>query len=126
MLAIESYKLAYDGAGMHEILGLTKASITPTQNRQIAEYFLRKLDYAANARSVASYALRNQTVTARNNPTADYVRHIHAAKREEIESKWTMPQLTDDEVSELLYADKLEKEIAKMPAKINIEIPCRI
>lgn len=124
MLATENYKLVYDGAGMHEILGLVKNSMITSYSNELAEYFLNKLDYAGNAKSAASYALRNQTITATENPTVNYVRHIHHDCKEEIENKWTRPMLSDDEVNELLFKDKLDKELEKIPKYIEMIIDC--
>lgn len=124
MLATETYQLAYDGAGKHEILGLSKASMASSYSKQLAEYFLQKLDYAGNARSAASYALRNQTVTATADPAANYVRHIHRDCKKEIESKWTKPMLTDGEVNEILFQDKLAKELEKIIPRVEVNLEC--
>lgn len=122
MIAVKAYQLAFDGAGMHEMYGLSKVSITATQNKQLAEYFLNKLDYAGRASSAASFLMRGQEITATRNHTVDYIKHIHRACKNEIESKWNKPMLSDEEASDILFEDMLADELEKITEKVDIRI----
>lgn len=112
---MDTYKLIYNGEGEHRILGLGKEQALSPNSKQLAEWMLARMDYAGSAKTAAAYALNNQSITAVLNPSSTYVQHIHAAKKEEIESKWAEPMLTDNEAAEILFKDRLDKELEKLP-----------
>ncbi|MEE0845230.1 MAG: hypothetical protein U0L71_03465 [Eggerthellaceae bacterium] len=120
MLFNEAYRLYYDGAGMHEMLGLAKASAerqaTKGDRQALAEYFLRKMDYASMPGTIGNVGLYGGAFSYRK-VTRQPVEHIHNAMKEEIESKWHKPQLSDKQVHEMLLADAGAGELADLLAK---------
>lgn len=120
-MEVTDYQLIYDGAGMHELKVLNAARMDAriaetTTNRALAEYLLRKLDYT-NRNAVQKQI---QSVYW-NKPTAHRVRddiaHIHKHCQEEIESKWQTPQLTDEQVADLLWGQVIQEELEKVKPK---------
>lgn len=115
MLAVNTYPLWYDGAGMHELLGIAKASLdgsfaTKTDRQALAEYFLNKLDYASNPGKSGAGAMYGGSYSYSRTDTNQPIEAIHRACKAEIESKWQRPQMSDEQVAEMLLADNLEPE----------------
>lgn len=111
MIAVKAYPMLYDGAGMHEMLGLEKAAIEREaargDRRALAEYFLRKMDYASLGNTVASGGLYHGAFQAEKT-TKQPIEHIHHAMKEDIESKWQKPGLDDKQAGEMIFADMLQ------------------
>lgn len=115
MLSVKTYPLWYDGAGMHELLGVAKASLdgaiaTRTDRRALAEYFLDKMDYASNPSKAGSGGLYGGSFTYERTGTNQPIEAIHRACKAEIESKWQRPILSDEEASEIIFSDMMELE----------------
>lgn len=122
MLAVNSYPLWYDGAGKHEILGITKAgfdgSIATRSNRQaLAEYFLDKIGYAASPNRSGSGGLYGGSFTYERTGTVQPIEAIHRSCKAEIESKWQRPMMDDQQVSEMILSDVLEPEFMDLLTK---------
>ena len=118
MLLSKIYPLWYNGAGMHELLGITKASFdgktaTQSNRKALAEYFLDKINYASMPGSVASRGLYGGSLAAERVSTSQ-MEYIHHNAQTEIESKWQHPMYTDEQVSEMLFADMLQDEFKKI------------
>lgn len=126
--AVESYQLWYDGAGYHDISAVADAQLMgrlaeTATNRAVAEWALRQLDYA-NDRQRKIQNFKNQNHELQSTRTADYISHIHAACQADIESRWG-ERLDDKTVGEILFEDKLLKELEKIKPKntdINIQV----
>ena len=126
MNVVQSYELWYDGAGMHDIRAAANAQLlgrltNKAANQRVAEYFLRMLDYAGkNQKKIQQHKIVNHKTT--NTRTLDYITHIHAKCKEDIESRWG-EHLSDEEVNEILFEDTLLKELDKsIPKKIVIDV----
>lgn len=118
MLLSKVYPLWYNGAGIHELLGITKASIdgktaTQSNRKALAEYFLDKINYASMPGSVASRGLYGGSFAAER-VSSSQMEYIHHNAQTEIESKWQRPMYTDEQVSEMLFADMLQDELEKI------------
>ena len=125
----ECYKLMYTGAGEHEILGLTNSQIYANaakhaSSKKLAEYFLSMVRFDSDFRNKYSIVGENHTamVTKSNSEYMRQIDHIHKDCSREIRERWAEPQLTDKEVADMLYADKIEKELAKISGKVDMEI----
>ena len=115
MLAVESYPLWYDGAGMHEVKGIAKAKLdgalaTQTDRQALAEYFLDKLDYASNPGKAGAGAMYGGSYSYSRTDTNQPIEAIHRACKAEIESRWQRPQMSDEQVAEMLLAGSLEPD----------------
>lgn len=129
MNIVENYKLIYDGAGMHEILGIVKSKLYASlakraSSKALAEHFLNMVRFESDFRQSHFIEAENYSakVSKSNSKLMRQVDHIHENCAQEIRSKWDAPQLTDEEVADMLYADKIEKELAKISDKITVKI----
>lgn len=129
MNCVECYKLIYDGAGEHEILGLEKSRMRAdlagrATSKRLAEYFLSMIRFDSDFRNKYAIAGENHTatVTKSDSKIMRQIDHIHEDCSREIREKWTEPQLTEEEVAGILYADKIEKELAKISGKVDASI----
>lgn len=100
---------------MHELLGIAKASLdgsfaTKTDRQALAEYFLNKLGYASNPGKAGAGGMYGGSYTYSRTDTNQPIEAIHRACRGEIESRWQRPQMSDEQVAEMLLADNLEPE----------------
>lgn len=126
MNVFKSYLLWYDGAGMHEILGLNKANLdgraaTRTDRRAFAEYVLNKIGYANDIGTSGAIGFQYGTL-GYNKLTQQPTRHIHRNCKQEIESKWRKPMLTDEETSEMIIADMAYDALRDIPRAIDVEM----
>ena len=119
MLAVESLKLIYDGCGKHLIHGLTKATIG--EQYGFAERVLDSISYADAPSTLTHLALNGTDATARQ-AVRNWVQEIHHKHKEEIESKWQQPPMTDDEISDMFYREYLEEELKKIKNTQNYDI----
>lgn len=129
MNIVENYKLIYDGAGMHEILGLAKSQTYANAAKQadskaLAEYFLDMARFDSDFRrshfiEAESY---NAQVSKSDTKLMRQIDHIHENCSQEIRGKWNKPQLSDDEVADILYADRIEKKLAEISGKKTFDI----
>ena len=124
MNIVENYRLIYDGAGMHDILGLAKSQAYASAARQadskaLAEYFLGRVRFDSDFRTKYSIDTSNynMNVSKSDSNIARQIDHIHENCSQEVRSKWAKPQLSDEEVADALYADRIEKELAKIGDK---------
>ena len=122
MNVVQSYELWYDGEGAHDIRAAANAQLlgrlaNKETNHRVAEYFLRLLDYAGDAqKKVQAYKVMNHETTSTR--TLDYITHIHAQCKNDIESRWG-EYLNDDEVNEILFEDTLQKELDNIKARVS-------
>ena len=125
---VDVYELWYTGNGMHQLFSASKSSMDAlsaanANSKQLAEYFLNKLDYAGRARSAMSYASGGLFVTATAaNEHQRQLEHIHASCKDEIEAKWSRPMLSEDEVNDILFRDKVERAVSELCANKAFEI----
>lgn len=129
MNIVENYKLIYDGAGMHEILGLAKSqtyanAAKQTDSKALAEYFLNMVRFDSDFRQSHFIEVENFSakVSKSDSKMMRQIDHIHENCAQEIRDKWAVPQLTDEEVANALYSDRLEKELAKIGDKVDVRI----
>lgn len=125
MLATQTAQLIYDGAGMHEIRNLVAlqnnaAMLGKTDNRALAEYIMRKIDYANNFNSNTRLTLQDKTMSA-SRETNRQINHIHHSCQKEIESKW-QPHITDEEAFKLMFQEEIESKLPNITKNQTIEI----
>lgn len=129
MNIVENYKLIYDGAGMHEILGLAKSQTYANAAKQadskaLAEYFLDMARFDSDFRG--SHFIEAESYSAQvsksDTKLMRQIDHIHENCSQEIRGKWSKPQLSDDEVADILYADGIEKKLAEISGKKTFDI----
>lgn len=107
---------------MHELLGIAKASMdgsyaAKTDRQALAEYFLAKLDYAANPGKSGAGSMYGGSYGYSRTDTNQPIEAIHRACKAEIESKWQRPQMSDEQVAETLLADNLEPQYMDLLTK---------
>lgn len=123
MLATESYQLWYTGGvPHHELKGFHAVSESRANANSMAEYLLAETRYATQPRSAVASYRDGQAVTAYRSGTRQPIEAIHAACKGEIESYWQQPQLSEQEFYEGLFADKLSKELEKIPKSIEVMV----
>lgn len=129
MNIVENYRLIYDGAGMHEILGLAKSQTYANAAKQadskaLAEYFLDRVRFDSDFRQ--SHFIEAESYSAQvsksNLKLMRQIDHLHENCSQEIRSKWAEPQLSDKEVVDALFADGIEKELAKISGNKTFHI----
>lgn len=125
MLATQTAQLIYDGAGMHEIRNLATlqnnaAMLSKTDNRALAEYIMRKIDYANNFNSNTRLTLQDETMNA-SREASRQINHIHYNCQKEIESKW-QPPITDEEAYKLMFQEEIESELVDATKNQTIEL----
>lgn len=125
MLFAQSAQLIYDGAGMHEIKNLTALQqdgkvLNETDNYALAEYIMRKIDYANNFYSNTHLMIGNETLNA-SRETSRQINHIHYNCQKEIESKW-QPSITDEEAYKLMFQEEIESELVDATKNQTIEL----
>lgn len=84
---------------------------------------MRQLDYA-NQNQGKVRQFKNQNHEFSSTRTAEYLRHLHNKCQSDIESRWQAP-LDDETVGEILFEDKLLKELEKIKPKdttINVKL----
>ncbi len=125
MLFAQSAQLIYNGADMHEIKNLTALQqdgkeLSETDNRALAEYIMRKIDYANNFYSNTRLMIGNETLDAPRE-TSRQINHIHYNCQKEIESKW-QPPITDEEAFKLMFQEEIESELVDATKNQTIEL----
>lgn len=130
MNIVENYKLVYDGNGKHEVLGLAKAGIYASAARRadskaLAEYFLDAIRFDSDFRRKFAYSTDRYSVSVDKGDSSlvRQIDHIHENCSREVRSKWADPRLTDEEAADALFADRLEKELAKIGGRVDVAIP---
>lgn len=100
---------------LHYLLNLTKRSLALRQNvdKMLGEWVLESAGYA-DFPDKKEVKLDEMKSAISSDPTKRYVHHIHANAREEIESRWSEPMLTDEEVSDVLFNDLLQDNLEKL------------
>lgn len=129
MNTVENYRLIYDGAGMHDILGLAKTEMNArfaasVDSKALAEYFLDRVRFDSDFRRSHFISTKNYSmnVSKSDSSVMHQIDHIHENCAQEIRGNWTEPQLSDEEVVGALYADKIEKELAKIGGKKTFDM----
>lgn len=129
MNIVENYRLIYDGAGMHDIIGLAKSQTYANAAKQadskaLAEYFLDMARFDSDFRQ--SHFIEAESYSAQvsksDTKLMRRIDHIHENCSQEIREKWSKPQLSDDEVADILYADRIEKKLAEISGKKTFDI----
>lgn len=125
MNTVKAYKLWYDGAGMHELLGLSKASMdgkaaSQTDRRALAEYMLAKLNYAGSPEAIGMMKHSYGAASYRRF-TRQPIEHIHRNCKAEIEAKWSKPMLSDKQADEMILADSIDELMSKIPQLATFE-----
>lgn len=117
------YPVLYDRAdnSRHRLLGLTKELIAERAQYSLAEWTLRKADYANFPDSKQSHKLNNMNTTITANESQKYVHYIHNACKEDIESKWQKP-ISDEEASDLLFKQELSKAVENITKEFSASI----
>lgn len=92
--------------------------MSAADNARLAEFFLRIADFdkAIQAKAKA-YGLQSHDVSSIR--LADNIKHIHAAKSQEIRERFSQPELTEQEAADLLFKVELEQELEKIQPKNN-------
>ncbi len=124
MLYSQAAQLIYDGAGTHEIKNLATLqsaakALSRTDNHALAEYMMRKIDYANNFSSITPFVLGNTSMNARRE-VGRQINHIHQKCQREIENKW-QPHITDEQAYKLMFQEQIEKRLADI-AKSRIDV----
>lgn len=125
MLFHQAAQLIYDGAGMHEIRNLVALqqdsnALSTTDNRALAEFIMRKIDYANSLDNNKRFELGNIPMKASREVSRE-INHIHHNCQEEIESKW-QPRITDAEAHALMFQETIESELAGAAKNQTIEL----
>lgn len=111
-----NYELWYTGAGMHRILGDAKDSIlsdSATATRA-AESVLNMVGFD---RYVTESVL--PALGIHSNYVADrQIQHVHAKDSANIRSRWSYPLMSQEELTEALFEDELERELDKINAAV--------
>lgn len=124
----KEYPLLWDSSSeLHYLLNLSKKSLALRQDvdKMLGEWVLRTANYA-NFPDKKEAKLNGMRGAISSDSEKRYVHYIHANKKEEIESRWSEPMLTDNEVSEILFhdllQDNLEKLIESAGMSVNIKL----
>ena len=119
------YQLDYTGKEipqhvMIQIAGIEndRMSAESAASVAVAEYFLDMIEY--RGKQVIRELGRSGASAQVTQNVAKYVKHIHSSCRDEIESRFVRPMLSDQEVSEILFDDLLEKELGKIAKGIEV------
>lgn len=114
MNLVQMYQLEYTGKDvpqhvMKQIAGIEndRMSAQNAENIGVAEYFLNKIEYEGK-NVIRELGMHGASAEVTEN-VAKYVKHIHAACRDEIESRFQRPMLDDGEVAGILWDDVLSK-----------------
>ena len=92
------------------------AALSQTDNARLAEFFLKVASFDSGVQAKAkAFGLQNHDVSSLR--LLDYIKHIHHAKSDEIRERFSQPELSDDEASELLFKMELEQELEKINPK---------
>lgn len=122
----ENMKLIYDGAGAHEILNFAKTTldsprVAEMRGKALAEYLLRKVDYANMLHHNRYFDLSDNNLESPQ-AASRQVNHIHHNCQKEIESKWSNPPLTDSEAAEMLFQEKIEPLLAGIAKTYDVTL----
>lgn len=124
MLHFEAAQLIYDGAGMHELKNLegleSLERLSKSENHALAEYALRKLDYANNFARDASFAIGESSMLAMRIASRQ-INHIHANCQKDIESRWQR-SLSDEEAEALLFQEQIKNMLPDIEEKQELEL----
>ena len=125
MLYSQAAQLIYDGAGTHEIKNLatlqsTAKTLSKTDNHALAEYILRKIDYANNFNSNIHFALGDIPMNA-HRIVSRQINHIHHNCQKGIEDKW-QPHITDEQAYKLMFQEQIEKRLTDIANSRVVEV----
>lgn len=112
MNLVQAYELIYTGEGvpqhvMKQIAGLENLSMSvgSAANIQVAEWMLSKIEY--EGKRIIRNLNESGASTQVTKNVAGYVKHIHAVCKDEIESRFARPMLSDEDVGHILWDDVL-------------------
>lgn len=125
MNMVRMYQLDYTGKEipqhvMKQIAGIenSRMNAESADSIAVAEFFLNQIEY--NGKNVIRELGKSGASARVTENVAKYVKYIHAACRDEIESRFVQPMLSGDEVEEILFSDLLEKELDKISKGIEV------
>lgn len=112
---------------LHYLLNLTKRSLALRQDvdKMLGEWVLESAGYA-DFPDKKEVKLDGMKGAISSDPAKRYIHHIHANAREEIESRWSQPMLTDDEVSDILFDDLLQDNLEKLVESAGLTVDLRL
>lgn len=110
---------------MHELRNLAKtqqdaAFLSRTENHSLAEYLMRKIDYANNFSKHSRILLGDESAVV-SREASRQVNHIHQRCQREIESKW-QPYITDEEAHELIFQEVLGQRVEELQDDMSIDL----
>lgn len=130
MVITDLYKLIYTGLDvpqhvLKQVQGIThKAMMAPRQdNIQVAEWMLNNIEYAG--RTLIDNGIRLGSINAKSaDILRNYFNHIHEACAQEIQERFTKPQLDAEQVGQILFdnmvADYAPELIGTKPIECEI------
>lgn len=124
----KQYPLLWDSSTeLHRLLNLTKRSLALRQDvdKSLGEWVLQSVGYA-DFPDKETVKLDGMNASIESDPTKRYVHHIHANKKEEIESRWNQPIMTDEEVGEVLFEDLLQDNLEKLIESAGMSVNIKL
>ena len=130
MVITDLYKLIYTGLDvpqhvLKQVQGIThKAMMAPRQdNIQVAEWMLNNIEY--ESKTLIDNGIRLGSINAKSaDILRNYFNHIHEACAQEIQERFTKPQLDAEQVGQILFdnmvADYAPELIGTKPIECEI------
>lgn len=94
-------------------------------DKSLGEWVLQSVGYA-DFPDKETVKLDGMNASIESDPTKRYVHHIHANKKEEIESRWNQPIMTDEEVGEVLFEDLLQDNLEKLIESAGMSVNIKL
>lgn len=125
MNLVQMYELDYTGKDipqhvMYQIAGIEndRMKANSAESIEVAEFFLNMIEF--NGKNVIREMGKSGASAEVTQNVAKYVKHTHAACRDEIESRFQKPMLSEDEVSDILFGEILEQELDKISEGLKV------
>lgn len=117
---VDLYELTYTARDLplhllYQIQGIKHKALCAgsATNRKLAEWMLNKIEYESK-QLLRTYTSMGTIDKEQAVKVGTYLKHIHANCRDEIESKFDKPLISDEEVGEIFFenmiADSLKRE----------------
>lgn len=131
LLLTNSYNLVYTGLDRPQhILQAVKTdiiskAISATDSVRLAEYFLKVLKFDEFISSKSQEISRSigdikENISAER--LADYTKHIHRAKSQEIRERFLQPELSDEQTQEIIADSLIQPLLDKLNKNNKIEL----
>ena len=125
MIAAKAYQLWYVGAAQHELLYDTKQSMAvqlldgskTIMGKQMGERLMENLEF--DGRQLDRYQARNYQASKAHSREID---RVHKACSEEIRGTWDVPQIGEQDLQDVLFADAVGPELDKIPDAVKLEL----